>query len=76
MTGDEYADQVERLEKVYELALRGLMDMNRDDDVSPRELRIYGEAFDDFAETIDAPLRIGDQTESVQQLWEDYLDGE
>jgi hypothetical protein len=54
------------LDTIHELLLRGLKE-------TPVHKREYGEAYDAFVEAADYPLRIGDQPERVQDVWEEVI---
>jgi len=52
---------------IHELILRGLRD------TSPAD-REYGTAYDDFCNAVDIPLRIGDQPDRVQGVWDEIVE--
>lgn len=59
----------DQLDVIHELILRGL----RETDPADRE---YGEAYDAFVQAAGYPLRIGDQPERVQEVWDEIIEGE
>lgn len=71
---DETAKERTTHDYVYELALRGLIEMAKDKDQPPQKVRKYGDAFDEFGEEIGVPHLIRDQHDAVQDIWMTYLE--
>jgi len=55
-----------QLDTVHELILRGLTDS---EELTEEQLQAY----DNFCDAAGYPLRIGDQPENVQAVWDDLL---
>lgn len=66
----------ETVGRIHALALRKFAEIASDGEAEVYEVAKYGAAFDEFVEEAGLDGRIGDQSEEIQEIWEDFMEGQ